>query len=958
MATGSQIEALERLVHESVGRVDAIAPDALRALMPALQQARDELRKDLQSWLDNAPDGSERFTAYQRAQALRALEATFERIEQLQPAMAGALRMGRIETGALAVSNLSNEVTRLHSIFGGGALVMPQIDTAAIIADGKRLLWKRHENSAKRYAGDLGTDIKHRLAVSLAKGDTFNQAVLRLRGSAPFKAMISANDPSAASHGVADAMFSRWRHWADRLVRTENMHAYNVQHDASIEHVNANRGEDEEEYLRRWDATADKVTCPLCRELDRTLATIGGEFKGGIKSPPRHPYCRCVVLAWLARWGHFKGEAPSKDDKGRDIAPTPEKPPPEPKRPPAATTAEAWQRGDHERAREIVQEQAEAMGMVPKSGTKTNPATLVKALPTNIGGYRKWDGTIEISTDSAARAKEFVDAYTADPDGVRSKIAAYRLQRAEINAGARQGMTPDAIEGGRLHTRAASHHVLYHEAAHGYGPTVGRAYVGEGAKIEEVTTEMASRRMFRDRYGIDLNPHIHENKVTIGGAYGAEIHEYINRTRVLLGPDTTYERARTVLERASVDFKKLPENGKLDLKAEFDATIKRAGAQEAKEREQEQKRVRAAAERSARRKGVAKAEPQAEPRGDGGARATTGQPRGSSAGAKPPVDSLPQGSKSGKVGAVNEQTQPRKIIATQLPSGDWVAHEEGKKPNLKRVFSNIAYARTEAEAIAEGTKRAAEDAARKDRKAAEERAKAERIAARAKAKADKEAGLKPIPFDPTARDLPPGAQLGVLRRRGLIERVDGKWRLNERGVRFYLDKQAKESAIIDCTCQICSRTLALHNGRVSLHGYERPGYGFIQGACRGSQRKPWEVSKDAVGEWIAELRGMVARARELLDSVPGRTEYGVEERAVDEQGSWLYDMVRGKRVARMRIVTVTEADPRFAKARADYVTGLEDRIRRLESEIKTQTSRAAGWSPDAAWIKRHGASVK
>lgn len=321
--TTQQASAVSRLVRESVQRIDAIAPEQLRALMPVLVQARDELRRDLSKWLATV-DGADRFTAYQKAQALRALEATFGRLEETEPAMSKALGIGRKATGPLAVENLHTEVQRLSAIYGGGVPTLPQIDTAAIIAQGNKLLWRRHENSAARYAGGLGDDIKTQFAVALAKGETFEQTTQRMRKLGGFRAAVAASTGhSENAAAISDAMFHRWRFWADRLVRTENMNAYNVQHDLSIEHVNANRGEDEEEYLRRWDASADKVTCERCKELDRTLATIGGEFRYGYKAPPAHPYCRCVVLAWLARWGNFKGEAPAKDHEGKDIAPVP-----------------------------------------------------------------------------------------------------------------------------------------------------------------------------------------------------------------------------------------------------------------------------------------------------------------------------------------------------------------------------------------------------------------------------------------------------------------------------------------------------------------------------------------------------------------------------------------------------------------------------------------------------------
>lgn len=286
----------------------------MHAVLPALRAARDELQTDLQKWLAEHPDGAEQFTAYQKKQALASLEASMERIAELQPAMAQALGVARNATGGLASANLHDEIARMSSIFGGGMIHLPQIDTAAVIAQGNKLLWKRHERSAKRYAGSIGDDIRTRLAVSLAKGDTFDQMSRRLRGSPEFKHAVAMSDPGAAAFGIADAAHARWRHWADRLVRTENMHAYNVQHDLAIEHVNENRHEDEDEYLRRWDATADNIACPRCAALDRTVATIKGDFAGGIHSPPLHPYCflpgtRVAGRVVAAMRSHYAGDA-------------------------------------------------------------------------------------------------------------------------------------------------------------------------------------------------------------------------------------------------------------------------------------------------------------------------------------------------------------------------------------------------------------------------------------------------------------------------------------------------------------------------------------------------------------------------------------------------------------------------------------------------------------------------
>jgi hypothetical protein len=162
--TAERADAVSRLVRETVGRVDAIAPDAMRAVLPFLKRARDELQAELQTILEGA-DPDERFTTYQRTLALRGLEATFDRIAELDPAMAKALGIGRSETGQLAVSALDDEVRRLSAIFGDGVPHLPQLDQAAIIAKGDRLLWKRHTQSAGRYAGAIGDDIKAQFAI-------------------------------------------------------------------------------------------------------------------------------------------------------------------------------------------------------------------------------------------------------------------------------------------------------------------------------------------------------------------------------------------------------------------------------------------------------------------------------------------------------------------------------------------------------------------------------------------------------------------------------------------------------------------------------------------------------------------------------------------------------------------------------------------------------------------------
>lgn len=329
--SSAKVEAVQRLVRESVQAVDALSPIALRAVLPALRAVREELQADVRGWLDGA-DYRGAFTALQRTGMLRALEGTFDRVKELDPAMGAALAAGRHATGPLAIHNLDTEITRLSAIFGHGMPTMPDIKTAAVLAQGDKLLWRRHESSAKRYAGQVGDDIKHLLAVGVAKHESIEQLVARLRKLGPGPALSAkwrqgrATDPGADAARIAEGMFARHRWWADRLVRTETMHAYNIQHDVATVFANENRPDGEPEYVRRWDASMDSRVCPICAGLDGKTAPIGGMFPGGYDSPPAHSCCRCVSLAWNPAWGEMRTATDARAAARPDPEPAPIKP--------------------------------------------------------------------------------------------------------------------------------------------------------------------------------------------------------------------------------------------------------------------------------------------------------------------------------------------------------------------------------------------------------------------------------------------------------------------------------------------------------------------------------------------------------------------------------------------------------------------------------------------------------
>lgn len=220
----------------------------------------------------------------------------------------------------------------------------------------------------------------------------------------------------------------------------------------------------------------------------------------------------------------------------------------------------------------------------------------------------------------------------------------------------------------------------------------------------------------------------------------------------------------------------------------------------------------------------------------------------------------------------------------------------------------------------------------------------------------------PTPPEPD-RSLPAGARLGSLRRNGYVMRgPDGRWILSDHGLRYFAEKKAKEQkrAETEATCQICERTCAVVGGKISTHGYSRPGWGFIVGECRGSRRLPWEVSCDAVGEWIAELRRLLTNTEAALAAMPNRATFAVEEPitykdVTDKEreqhgiGTSKVKVALGKyyRGGKLitRVVDVGPSDARFDAARAAEERRLLDLAERLREDISRQSRRLASWKP-------------
>lgn len=288
-----------RMLDKVAAQVTALPAPALARMAPVLAAAEKEVTRELRAEL-RKHRGNATFTAQVHRNTLVAVKRARHAIAAIEPTLATGLRAASRAAGQLAVEVVQKDLARFSQLFQG-SIVAPSIDEAATIARGDRLMLRRHAKSARRYGRAVRADLVRELAISRARGESIDQATNRLMKRMP-------------------KLFDGHRWKAERLVRTETMHAYNVvQRDAILE---MNR--QDPSVLARWDSSLDRRSCKECRALDGTVVDIsaGREFKASWKEakqgprravmrtrrvsrdqPPAHPNCRCVLTPWRREWG-------------------------------------------------------------------------------------------------------------------------------------------------------------------------------------------------------------------------------------------------------------------------------------------------------------------------------------------------------------------------------------------------------------------------------------------------------------------------------------------------------------------------------------------------------------------------------------------------------------------------------------------------------------------------------
>ncbi len=194
-----------------------------------LDAAEKELSHDLGKWIAQQK-GDARFTPQVYRNALVQIRGALDHIRgTTTDGMASALQYGGTQAAKLATSHLIREVQAFSQRFEHSVRPVA-FDAMAIIADGKKTMWPKFKNSAARYAGQVGDDIKKQLAIGVVRGETIDQLTNRLaKLGGPKGFVYTQGRPGlAGSKGemISEGLFQRYRHWGERLARTEIVNAY------------------------------------------------------------------------------------------------------------------------------------------------------------------------------------------------------------------------------------------------------------------------------------------------------------------------------------------------------------------------------------------------------------------------------------------------------------------------------------------------------------------------------------------------------------------------------------------------------------------------------------------------------------------------------------------------------------------------------------------------------------
>lgn len=140
-------------------------------------------------------------------------------------------------------------------------------------------------------------------------------------------------------------------------------------------------------------------------------------------------------------------------------------------------------------------------------------------------------------------------------------------------------------------------------------------------------------------------------------------------------------------------------------------------------------------------------------------------------------------------------------------------------------------------------------------------------------------------------------------------------------VAIYETTQGEGRIQLRGVCQACGSSVAIEDGRTSLHGYKRPGTGYTEGRCPGAQEKPANVALELTHSIIDSLTKGAAE----FDATAAKLHAKAKKNGYPSSDLWTID--REAAIAHHSKTATFEKEARNATYRAEcnrqYVTHLE-----------------------------------
>lgn len=135
------------------------------------------------------------------------------------------------------------------------------------------------------------------------------------------------------------------------------------------------------------------------------------------------------------------------------------------------------------------------------------------------------------------------------------------------------------------------------------------------------------------------------------------------------------------------------------------------------------------------------------------------------------------------------------------------------------------------------------------------------------------------------------------------------------------------------TCAICSHHQVVRNGKMVLHGYHRPGYGYVIGNCFGVDYDPYETSAEACVAYIPVLEAHKTHQQaRLADLTGGRV-------------SHFKDTKRNYKTGKDEVVITAKGNPKFDSMLKAAIFDAERQISYIDADLKEMQRRIDEWQP-------------